>query len=666
MNEVETTLPPEADARRRVVIANVEPEVDGGRYAVKRVAGDTIVIEADIYADGHDELACRVYYRCEGAAAWQELPMTARYNDRWRAEFGAGAPGTYVYRLEAWVDRFATWQRDLAKRLDAGQDLAIELQAGAEMIASAAERATGEDGEKLRQRAYALGRDWSDEVRASLALEEPLTALMQGYGERDPVTSYDVAQRIVVDRERANFSSWYEIFPRSTSPVPGKHGTFRNVIAWLPYINRMGFDVVYLPPIHPIGRSHRKGPNNNPVGTPGDLGSPWAIGSEEGGHKSVNPELGTLADFADLVQAARDRDMEIALDIAFQCSPDHPYVREHPEWFRRRPDGSIRYAENPPKKYEDIYPLNFETQDWRALWQELCSVVCFWADQGVRIFRVDNPHTKPYAFWEWLIAEVRGDYPDVLFLAEAFTRPRVMEHLAKIGFSQSYTYFTWRNHSWDLAAYMQELTQTKVREYFRPNLWPNTPDILHEFLQTGGRPSFFIRLALAATLSSSYGIYGPAFELCESLPREPGSEEYLDSEKYQLRHWEVNAEHSLKDLIARINRIRRDNPALQRNDTLKFFETSNDQIIAYSKSSPDGGNLIVCVVNLDPHNTQAGTVRVPLWQLGLSYDETYEMHDLLDDARYIWDQEWNYVQLNPQVSPAHIFSLRQGHSRLQT
>jgi starch synthase (maltosyl-transferring) len=419
----------------------------------------------------------------------------------------------------------------------------------------------------------------------------------------------------------------------------------------------MGFDVLYLPPVHPIGHTNRKGKNNAPLGNPGDVGSPWAIGSEAGGHKAVNPDLGTLTDFRDLLEGARARDMEVAIDIAFQASPDHPYVKEHPKWFKHRPDGSIRYAENPPKRYEDIYPIDFESEDWKALWHELESVVCFWVDQGVRIFRVDNPHTKPFAFWEWMIARIKETHPEVIFLSEAFTAPRRMEYLAKVGFDQSYTYFTWRNNKWDITQFMQDLLRPPVRDYLRPNLWPNTPDILNEYLQTGGRPAFVGRLILAATLSASYGIYGPSFELGVAEPREPGSEEYLNSEKYEVRHWDVSSPYSLRDLIGRVNRIRRENRALHNNESLRFLRVDNDNMVAYMKRSPDDENMIFVVVNLDPHNTQSGILQVPFWEIGLGQYETYEMHDLLDDAHYTWTGEWNYVELNPYVVPAHILRL---------
>ncbi|HEY7466782.1 MAG TPA: alpha-1,4-glucan--maltose-1-phosphate maltosyltransferase [Dehalococcoidia bacterium] len=637
--------------RSRVVIENVEPEVDGGRFAVKRTVGDLVRVEADVFADGHDEISCRLYYRAENEP-WQESPMTLLGNDHWRGEFHITQQLTYTYRLEAWIDRFRTWRSDLHKRYEAGQDLALELLTGAEMVRAAAQNAPRNDAAKLIRRAEALEKEGFAAVRA--AFDDALADLMDRCAEREPLTAYDACQRIEVDREKARFSAWYELFPRSTSSDPQKLGTLRTTIGWLPYIEKMGFDVLYLPPIHPIGKTHRKGKNNNPKGKKDDPGSPWAIGSAEGGHDAVHPGLGTIDDFRALVKAANARGIEVALDLALQCSPDHPWVKEHPGWFAHRSDGSIRYAENPPKKYEDIYPLDFETEDWQALWDEIERVVRHWIAQGVTIFRVDNPHTKQFGFWEWLLRRIRADHPDVLFLSEAFTRPRTMYRLAKLGFSQSYTYFTWRNARWELAEYMQELTQTPVREYFRPNFWPNTPDILHEFLQHGGRPAFVIRLLLAATLSANYGIYGPSFELCVSAPREAGSEEYLDSEKYEIKHWDLTASHSLSELIGRVNRVRRDNPALQRNDGYRQLECNNEQLFAYAKLSEDGANRIVCVVNLDPHNVQSGWVRVPADDFGLQPGAPYEMVDLLDGARYTWHGEWNYVELNPHVLPGHL------------
>jgi starch synthase (maltosyl-transferring) len=463
---------------------------------------------------------------------------------------------------------------------------------------------------------------------------------------------------VTVDREKARFSAWYEMFPRSTSPRPEPHGTLQDCTKRLDYVAGMGFDVVYLPPIHPIGRVNRKGKNNNERALPDDVGSPWAIGASEGGHKAIDPKLGTLEDFKQFVSRASKLGLEVALDLAYQCAPDHPYVKEHKDWFRIRPDGSVQYAENPPKKYQDIYPLDFETEKSNELWEELKSVVLYWIDQGIRIFRVDNPHTKPFDFWEWMITDIKGRYPDVLFLAEAFTRPRPMYELAKLGFTQSYTYFSWRNTKRELTEYFEELTQTDVREFFRPNLWPNTPDILTDYLQHGGRPAFMIRLVLAATLGANYGIYGPAFELAEHRAVRQGSEEYLDSEKYQIRNWDLDNPASLSGLITTVNKIRRENPALRDDLSLQFHPVDNEQIIAYSKTTDDLLNIILVVVNLDPERTQAGMIDLPLGALHLDLRQPYEMHDLLTDAKYVWRGSRNYVELNPQRLPAHIFCLR--------
>ena len=483
--------------------------------------------------------------------------------------------------------------------------------------------------------------------------------------DRGLATSWPAELPLDVDRERARFSSWYEMFPRSSSPEPGRHGTFKDVEARLAYVAELGFDVLYLPPIHPIGRERRKGKNNALAAAPDDVGSPWAIGSAEGGHKDIHPELGTPQDFRSLVARANSMGIEIALDIAFQCAPDHPYVSAHPEWFRWRPDGSVQYAENPPKKYQDIYPFNFESEDWRALWAELKSVFDFWIGEGVKIFRVDNPHTKSFPFWEWLSAGLRREHPEVILLAEAFTRPKVMHRLAKLGYAQSYTYFTWRNTKHELTEYFTELAQGPGREYFRPNAWPNTPDILHETLQFGGRPAFMARLVLAATLAASYGIYGPAYELMESVPRDPGTEEYLDSEKYQLRHWDLKRRDSLREFIALVNRIRRDNPALHADRSLRFFPTDNEQLICYGKSSDKGDNQIVTVVNLDPRNPHSGWIELDLARLGIDPAMQYQMHDLITGQRFLWQGPRNFVLLDPNRVPAHIFRVRRKVHREQ-
>ncbi len=645
-------------ARKRVVIEGVKPEIDGGRFPIKRTVGEKVKVEADIVTDGHEVIAAQLLYRREQDPDWQAASMQPLVNDRWQGEFPVREVGRYRYAIAAWVDRFRTWQRNLAKRVDAGQDVAIELLVGAGLIEEAQARGNKSAAKKLGERAKILRGQGSLEEKLAAAQDPELTEIMGRYPDKRFITVYDKNLAVVVDPVKARYSTWYEMFPRSAASEPGPHGTFKDCEARLPYIAGMGFDVLYLPPIHPIGVTNRKGKNNNPVAAPGDVGSPWAIGAAAGGHKAVHPDLGTLEEFGQLVEKARENNIAIALDLAYQGSPDHPYVQEHPNWFRWRPDNTVQYAENPPKKYEDIYPFDFETEDWQELWEEFKGIVLFWIEQGVRIFRVDNPHTKPFHFWEWLISDIKKDYPEVFFLAEAFTRPKVMYRLAKLGFSQSYNYFAWRNTKWELSQYLTELTRTEVREYFRPNLWPNTPDILTEYLQFGGRPAFMIRLVLAATLGASYGIYGPAFELWETRPREPGSEEYLDSEKYEIRHWDIKRPDSLKDFIARVNRIRRENPALHQDWNLHFYPVDNEQLICYTKFSEDLANTILVVVNLDPHHTQGGWLELPMGELGLDPGQPYQVHDLLGEARFLWHGPKNYVELDPRVAPAYIFRLR--------
>jgi starch synthase (maltosyl-transferring) len=646
------------DGRKRVVIEGVNPEIDGGRFPIKRTLGELVRVEADVVADGHEVLSCLLLYRREGAPDWRAAPMEPLVNDRWRGELEVSELGRYVYALQAWIDRFRTWQQSLRKKVDAGQEVAVELLIGAGLIDEAAKRASGADAKRLKEWAQLLRQAGDEADKVQAALSSRLTQLMIQYPDRRFATLYDRNLRVVVEPVQARGSAWYEMFPRSCSYAPGQHGTFKDCEKRLPYIAGMGFDVLYLPPIHPIGVTNRKGKNNAAVAAPDDPGSPWAIGGAEGGHQAVHPQLGSLEDFRHFVVQARKHGLEVALDFAVQGSPDHPYVKEHPRWFRWRLDNTVQYAENPPKKYQDIYPLEFETDDWRDLWEELKSVVFFWIAQGITIFRVDNPHTKPFQFWEWLIHEVKEAYPEVIFLAEAFTRPKVMYHLAKLGFSQSYTYFAWRNTKWELTQYFTELTRTEVREYFRPNLWPNTPDILTEYLQFGGRPAFMIRLVLAATLGANYGIYGPAFELCEHRAREAGSEEYLDSEKYEIKHWDLNRPDTLRDFIARVNRIRRENPALKNDWSLTFHPIDNEQLICYSKSTEDLANIILVVVNLNPQHTMGGWLELPLGDLGIDPYQPYQVHDLLSESRFLWQGPRNYVNLNPRVSPAYIFRLR--------
>jgi starch synthase (maltosyl-transferring) len=646
------------DGRNRVVIEGVRPEIDCGRFAIKRVIGDVVEVEADVFADGHDGIRCRLLYRHESEPEWREARMEALGNDRWRGVFPVSVLGRYRYTVEGWVDRFRTWRGDLRKRIAAGQDVKVEVLAGAQIVEEAAGRAQGADRDRLMEWAAGLRAETPAEQRNALALDDELAEVVSRYPDGSLASRYGKELAVVVDPERARFSAWYEVFPRSCAREAGKHGTLRDCEGWLPYIAYMGFDVLYLPPIHPIGRTFRKGRNNAVTAAPDDPGSPWAIGGEEGGHKSVHPELGTLEDFRHLVEAARSYGIEVALDIALQCTPDHPYVREHPEWFRKRPDGTIQYAENPPKKYQDIYPIDFESENWQELWKELKSIFLFWIEQGVHIFRVDNPHTKAFPFWEWAITGIKEQYPDVLFLSEAFTRPRVMARLAKLGFSQSYTYFTWRNTKEELTSYFEELRRTDLREYLRPNLWPNTPDILPEFLQTGGRPAFLIRLALAATLGASYGIYGPAYELCENTPREAGSEEYLHSEKYEIKQRDLNSEWSLKEFIARVNRIRKESAALQSDEGLHFHATDNPLLLCYSKARKGGEDAVVMVVNLDPLHTQRGWITLELERLGLEEAVPFQVHDLLSGARYLWQGRRNFVEMSPESTPVHILRFR--------
>jgi starch synthase (maltosyl-transferring) len=647
----------QVDGRKRVVIERVAPEIDCGRFPIKRVVGESVAVEADVFANGHDQIACQIlYWRDE--TKLKTTPMKPLGNDRWRGDFPVEELGRYQYTVEGWIDRFETWRVDLVKRVAAGQDVYVELLVGTDLIAEAAAQAMGEDAEALRQWAIRLRNAKDKPEGAAIALEEGLLELVRRYPVKHFASRYGKQLVAMVDREKARFSTWYEVFPRSCAREAGHHGTFRDCELWLPYIASMGFDVVYLPPIHPIGHEFRKGKNNTANPQPTDPGSPWAIGSAEGGHKSIHPSLGTLADFSRFVSAAEKQGLEIAIDIAFQCAPDHPYVREHPEWFRKRPDGTIQYAENPPKKYQDIYPLDFESTEWRALWEELKSVFDYWIDQGVRIFRVDNPHTKPFTFWEWAVGEIKERHPEVLFLAEAFTKPTVMQRLSKLGFSQSYTYFTWRNTKQEITDYFSELVQTELQEYFRPSLWPNTPDILPGFLQVGNRPAFMVRLILAATLGASYGIYGPAFELCENTPIQPGSEEYLNSEKYELKHRDLRSAGSLRDFIARINQIRKENPALQTNRSLRFHETDNPELICYSKTADDLSDVIVVIVNLDSVRAQTGWVELDLNSLGLDADQTFQVHDLLGQGEYVWHGSRNYVALTPESLPAHILGVR--------
>ncbi len=637
------------EARKRVIIERVFPEIDEGEFPIRRIAGEKVDIKAHIIADGHDILSAFVYYRHESESEFKRNELRLLYNDEWFGSFRVEKQGLYIYKVEAYIDHFKTWSAGLRKKIDAGMDVKIDLIIGAKLIEAAASRASGEDASMLKK--------YAEKVRYSQteAWDKGLETLMLNYPDKALISDYKRELKVVVERQKALFSSWYEVFPRSCSDKAGKHGTLRDCEKLIPEIKDMGFDVLYFPPIHPIGEFKRKGRNNSTEAVKGDPGSPWAVGGKAGGHKAIHPELGTFDDFERLVRTAEKAGIEIALDIAFQCSPDHPYVTEHPEWFSRRPDGTIQYAENPPKKYEDIVPFNFETEDYEALWKELLSIFIFWISKGVKIFRVDNPHTKSLVFWKWCIEEIKKKYPDVILLAEAFTRPKITHRLAKAGFTQSYTYFTWRNSRHEIEEYMRELTLSESREYFYPNFWPNTPDILHEYIQKGGRNAYLVRLILAATLSSNYGIYGGPL-ICGDHRPFPGKEEYIDNEKYELKHWDLNCPGSLKKQVSIINKIRRENPALQTTWNIMICASENPNIIFYAKATEDRSNIILVAVNLDCFNRQSGYVMVPSGELGINGD--YRVEDLLNGGEYNWKEEWNYVELEPGIKPGHIFLVK--------
>ena len=638
---------------RAVWIANVWPELDAGRFPVKRVVGETFEVRADILREGHEALAAVLKFRTVKDTSWREVPMEPLDNDRWAGCFLLEENTRYLYTIEAYPDPYRAWAADLRKRLAAGMEVPSELLEGTALLRAVLPRAAGADRARLEERLVEIDEASTATRRATLLLDKETAELVTRYPDRGAATQYDRELEVVVDRPLARFGAWYEMFPRSQGRLPGQHGTFKDCLDRLPDITAMGFDVLYLPPIHPVGLSFRKGRNNSSTAGPDDPGSPWAIGNEHGGHKAVEPLLGTLEDFRELVRAARAAGMEVALDYALQCSPDHPYVRQHPEWFHRRPDGTIKYAENPPKKYQDIYPLNFHCRDREVLWEELRSIVLFWIDQGVRIFRVDNPHTKPIPFWAWLIREVQAVAPDVIFLAEAFTRPKLMQALAKVGFTQSYTYFTWRNFKDELVAYLTELTKTEMAEYFQGNFFTNTPDILPLILQRGGRPAFKMRLALVATLSSAYGIYS-GYELCENAAL-PDTEEYQDSEKYEIRVRDWDAPGHIKDYIARINHIRRDRPSLQESRHLRFYPSEDDSILFYAKRSADGADLVWVAVNLDPFEAHEARLELPMAELGLPSDGRLEVHELITDQRQLWRGPVHSLRLDPRQEPAAIF-----------
>jgi starch synthase (maltosyl-transferring) len=646
-----------AHHRRRVAIERVSPDVDAGQFAVKRVVGDVVTVAADIVCDGHDELDCRLHVRHGDRGRWRVVPLVDVGNDRWEANFTVDALGAWQYTVSGRVDPFATWLRDLGKREAAGEDLTVELLVGSEQAAAAARRAAAAghaaDAAALERFAKAI----SGSEGAAAAREPRLGELIAAHADRGDETRLEPVRSIWADRPKAAVSSWYEAFPRSWGHVPGEHGTLTTLADRLDYVAGLGFDVLYLPPIHPIGDAFRKGRNNALAAGPDDVGSPWAVGSEAGGHTAIHPRLGTFADFQRLRERAEALGLELALDFAIQCSPDHPWVKEHPEWFCHRPDGTIRYAENPPKKYQDIVPLDFHCEQWESLWEALRDVVRFWVDQGVRIFRVDNPHTKPFAFWEWLIADIRRTHPETIFLAEAFTRPKVMHRLAKLGFTQSYTYFTWRTGRDELAEYITEVTSPPVSDFFRPNFWPNTPDILHATLQEGGRPMFLVRLALAALAVGNWGIYGPAMELMAATPREPGSEEYLDSEKYEIKAWDLEAPESLAPFIRRLNELRRTEPALARNRPPVIQPIDRAELLAWSRYDEPSGNRLLVVVSMQPATARVGRLDFDLAALGLDDCLQATAHDLLDGgAAHLWHLPAVSIECTPE-RPVRVFRI---------
>ncbi len=638
--------------RRRVAIERVEPDVDSGRFSVKRVVGDVVHVAADIVCDGHDELDCGLHVRHGDTGQWTVIPMACVGNDRWEATFTVDRIGAWQFTITGRVDPFATWLRDLRKREEAGENLRLELLTGAELVAAAAHRASAAEAKELEQFAAAL--------RAATGTQQPkaprLLALMKHHADRRDETRLEPVRSVWTDRPKAAFSAWYEVFPRSWGHSPGEHGTFKSLADRLDYVASLGFDVLYMTPIHPIGVSFRKGRNNSLTPTPEDVGSPWAIGSADGGHTAIHPKLGSFADFQNLRSRAESLGMELALDLAIQCAPDHPWVKEHPEWFRHRADGSIRYAENPPKKYQDIVNFDFQCEQWRTLWEALGGVVRFWVDQGVRIFRVDNPHTKPLAFWEWLIGDIHRTHPDVLFLSEAFTRPKVMYRLAKLGFTQSYTYFTWRTERNETGEYLEEVTNPPVSNFFRPNFWPNTPDILHESLQTGGRPMFMARLALAALSVGNWGIYGPAMELLAATPVKEGSEEYLDSEKYEIKAWNLDDRESLAPFIRRLNEIRRTEPALYRSSPVVVQKIDDEELLAFTRYDQTTGSRMLVVVSMAPGTARFGRLHLDAPSLGLATADTVTAHDLLEGSTHAWSLAAIDIECTPEY-PVRVFRI---------
>jgi len=641
-----------------VVIEYVQPEIDGGYFPIKRIIGEKVKVTVNIFADGHDQISATLLFRKKGEEKWHYSPMSFLGNDQWSGEFTVEEIGIYEYTIEGWFDYIITWLKDIQKRFQTKEKIKVDILSGIPLLERLTRQITSKEKKYIHQLITRLKEEEDSEKLIVILQDKQLAFIIEENPIKNNIIRYPKELKVIVDRKKALFSTWYGLFPRSCSPAINQHGTFLDCEKILPDIANLGFDILYFPPIHPIGKTHRKGKNNAITTQKGDPGSPWAIGDETGGHMAIHPQLGSLNDLHRLIKKAKEYGIEIALDLAFQCSRDHPYIKTHPEWFRWRSDGTIQYAENPPKKYEDIVPFDFETDHWQELWQELKKITLYWIEQGIKIFRVDNPHTKPFLFWEWLIGQVKEKYPEVIFLSESFTRPKVMYHLAKIGFTQSYTYYTWRNTKYELTEYLNELTNAPIKEYFRPNFWPNTPDILSEYLQLGDRPAFFIRFILAATLSSNYGIYGPPYERFTNQAVS-GKEEYLNSEKYEIKQWKnEDIKESTRDFISRINQIRRENPALQMTNNLKFYHVDNDNLLYFGKVSEDLSDIILIVVNLDPHYTQSGWIQVPLSAMGIEPDQPFLAQDLLGGGQYIWQGEYNYVELNPNILPAHILKIK--------
>ena len=641
--------------QQRVVIENIRPQIECGTFFIKRVTGESVTVIADVLGDGHDIIQCEVLFKHESQKTFENVRMRHLGNDSHTASFKLEKQGFYEYKIQGWVDNALNWQHGIEAKLKDGQHVKSELLDGVQYLKFLGKKLPAKEKAKLKKLEAAFQDESKYEEAIKVAASEDLHRLFMEYPPRTLANTSKVLQ-VYVDRKKANFSTWYEFFPRSSSPEPGKHGTFKDCERLLPRIANMGFDTLYFPPIHPIGEKNRKGKNNTTHAEEGDSGVPWAIGSKLGGHKAIHPELGTEKDFKELVKKAKKKGIEIAMDLAFQAAPDHPYITEHPEWFRKRPDGTIQYAENPPKKYQDIVNFNFESKSFKALWEELLSVTLHWVKCGVNIFRVDNPHTKPYYFWNWLISEVKKEHPDVLFLAEAFSRPRVMQQLAKQGFSQSYTYFTWRVMKHELIEYMTELTQSEMCEYYRPNFWPNTPDINPYHLQGSNEAMHILRYALAATLSGNLGLYGPVYEYMVSDAL-PGKEEYLNSEKYEIRHWDWTIENKLIYLISKLNAARKSRESLQQTNNIRFCHIENDKLIAFYKWNDDRTDETLTIINLDNHYAQRGMVQLPLDAMSLHQGQAIEMHDVITNNSYRWHDEWNFVELHTAL-PFHLFHIR--------